>query len=391
VERSRIVKTNAGVTALLTACARVDGPAETRLSQAVNQINDWTCFLRETEYHNVMPLVNKHLGHLPQAPDDVRVALEQGAREAAEIALAQTSSLVDLAASFAVANIVAVPFKGPSLAIAAYGDVGLRAAIDLDFVVQARDALRAHRTLYELGFRGGPESAAMLRAWVRYGRSVTLARGNLIVDLQWASDLADRHLELPFSRLRSIAIGANSLPMFADEDLLLLLCIHGSKHLWSHLYWVVDVAELINMRPGLRWGRLLEEARQVGSHRRLLVGVALAERLRPSILPRIVHDQLSADPEAVRLAEVLWNRMFDEHVARFPLSRLHLHMRERPVDRVAFVWRLGITPTDEDWDWLELPGHLWWLYPLLRPLRLGSKYGRRLVRRFLEWRPAELV
>ena len=29
------------------------------------------------------------------------------------------------------------------------------------------------------------------------------------------------------------------------EDLLLILCMHGAKHLWKNLGWICDVAELL--------------------------------------------------------------------------------------------------------------------------------------------------
>ena len=35
------------------------------------------------------------------------------------------------------------------------------------------------------------------------------------------------------------------VPALPDRELLLILCLHGTKHFWSSLGWLVDVAELI--------------------------------------------------------------------------------------------------------------------------------------------------
>ncbi|MCA9471117.1 MAG: nucleotidyltransferase family protein [Nitrospira sp.] len=43
------------------------------------------------------------------------------------------------------------------------------------------------------------------------------------------------------------------------EELLLILCVHGSKHVWEELKWVCDVTELIRAQQ-IGWMRLLQLA-----------------------------------------------------------------------------------------------------------------------------------
>lgn len=366
---------------LLVALARVslDGTAAARVQRLISSGIRWDRFLAEVDWHGLVPLADMHLGSAAIVPPAVRSSLGEAARRAATRNLNLAARLVEIEGVLADRGVVAVPFKGPVFAASAYGNIALRQSLDLDLVVRRRDGLRAKRLLEAAGFIGGPTSVQMLNAWVRYGRSVTMTRWDgLVVDLQWATDLAERlDTDALFGRLGTVELGGSPLPMFSDEDTLLLLCVHGAKHLWSHLYWITDIAELASSRPDLDWDRLLADAERAGMRRRLLVGLALAQNLRALELPARVDRAMLGDPEGRSIAERLWSRLFDSHDRSFPLSSLHVRMRDSPRDGMRFAWRLAVTPTDGDWDWLQLPGRIWWAYPLLRPLRLVAQHGRR--------------
>ena len=54
-------------------------------------------------------------------------------------------------------------------------------------------------------------------------------------------------LERLWERVGRVPLGGNSVPSFAPEDMLLILCVYGSKHTWGRLKWVCDIAELIRV------------------------------------------------------------------------------------------------------------------------------------------------
>lgn len=366
---------------LLVACATTKTISDERLTDLLSGIRDWRMLLDGARRHGLVALAALHLSRVQSVSPDVRGLLRGMALEIGESSLVLTARLIEVSRLFSDAGIIAVPFKGPALAASVYDNVGLRHSLDLDLVVRRREAVAAKRLLEAHGFHGGPKSIDMVAAWVRHGRSITMQSADgLVVDLQWAADLSEKlNMDAMFDRLGSLDLGGEAVPTFCDEDLLLLLCVHGSKHLWSHLYWVTDVAELVARRPALAWGRLLSTASRARALRRLLVGLTLANRLRKLDLPSHVEAHMRADPQVDLLANELWAEMFDARGRRFPLSALHLRMRDGWKDAASFALRLAMTPTDDDWVWLPLPGKLWWLYPLLKPVRLGVKYGNLAV------------
>jgi hypothetical protein len=208
------------------------------------------------------------------------------------------------------------------------------------------------------------------------------------VEPHWA--IAPRTLANPLDeagmleRARPFPFRGRSLPGLATEDLLLVLCAHASKHEWTELRSITDVAGLLAREPDVDWRALLGRARALGSARMLLLGLALARDLAGSRLAPEAEQALAADPLAARMAAEVGARLFDEdYVAPsvFRLSRFRVRMRERGSDRVAYVLRTVFTPTIEHVSLVALPRALRFLY---YPLKLAADYVALPVRRRIE-------
>src|SRR5205823_5626083 len=93
---------------------------------------------------------------------------------------------------------------------------------------------------------------------------VSSAATGVAVDLHWT--LAPAHFrhgldsEGLWRRLVAVPVAGRSIRTFGAEDLLLFLCVHGAKHLWSSIGWLVDIARLMD-RPDLDWNRVVAQAR----------------------------------------------------------------------------------------------------------------------------------
>ena len=246
----------------LIEVARSDPRRSSRIEVPRRSSGDWDVFLRRAESHGLLPLAARHLRGASGVPEEIRTELRLRVQAAATRALTMVADLLSVRGALEKAYIDAVPFKGASLATIAYGDIGLRQSSDLDLMVRKGDVLRARAILAALGFVGGPGPASV-GGYLRYSNELTLLRprDGLIVELQWAP--APRYFAIPldiepmFGRLTRLELGGDTLPAFASEDLLLLLLIHGAKHLWERLIWIRDIVELVKARPGLDWDRVI--------------------------------------------------------------------------------------------------------------------------------------
>ena len=170
----------------------------------------------------------------------------------------------------------------------------------------------------------------------------------------------------------------------AAEDSLLILCAHSSKHLWSRLGWICDIANLIKSRNDLNWNEVFQHADGLGSRRMLSVGLLLSIDLLGASVPDPIVAEIRSDTGAVALAREFAARLFEERESRpgiIETSRLHMRMRERPRDRIIYAVRLSLGTTVGDWTALKIPRSLFFLYYLVRPFRLLGKSVRGFLNR----------
>jgi hypothetical protein len=74
----------------------------------------------------------------------------------------------------------------------------------------------------------------------------------------------------------------------SNTQLLLALCLHGTKHFWSSLGWLVDLAELMRRDTGIdsQWVRV--QARANGCERRVGLGLRMAKDLLDAPVPDLL-------------------------------------------------------------------------------------------------------
>jgi len=115
---------------------------------------DWDFLLREAAENSVTPLVARHLPICsPETPVGVLEKLKASVRANAARSLKLTAELIALLDLLRSKDVLAIPYKGPVLAVQAYGDLTLREFQDLDIIVRQRDMPEVHKIMTGRGFR----------------------------------------------------------------------------------------------------------------------------------------------------------------------------------------------------------------------------------------------
>lgn len=380
-------------TELLLLCASPPGSdtRTERILQLAGQKLDWDYLLMAATAHALLPLL--YWGVKGARPEAVPASLEQSFRQNTQNNVRLTSELFQVMALFGSEGIDVLPFKGPTLAVAAFGNLALRRYSDLDLLVRPEEAVRARRVLEANGYKAVPPvsqlnpkwESAYLRAYDEFG--MRGPEGHPLVELHWGVTpyyfCVPLDIEPYWERATTVSVGGRGIPSLNEEDLLMALCLHATKHCWSHLSMVSDVAWLMTAHQ-IRWDVVLERARALGALRMILLSAELSSQLLKVVLPKEVVQGVAADPGVQMLAADLKTRLLQSPDAETPRSLLqkilgaswfHLRVRERWLDRTRYVVRLATTVGVEDWEFVNLPISLAFLYPVLRFPRLLWKYG----------------
>lgn len=370
---------------LLVLCASPTPSQEQLIGAASDENLDWELLLDLADRHAITPLLYWRLNSFN--PDVLPGALGAAFQKNVCRNLWLTRELLELHQLLEREGIQLMPFKGPTLALVAYGNLALRQFVDLDLLVRKSDALHARELLLANGYRSILQlSPRREQAYLDVYDEFVLSSedGHCLVELHWAVTPSKFSIPLdtlPFWKCsESVCIGNTRVSCLGLEDLLLVLCVHGAKHCWSHLSLIADVAWLIAKRPEVNWETFLERARAIGSLRIALLGLSLANGILQAPLPEAVLRTIKND----RATKALANRVVagfaaldDEPNSMLRAALFHMKVRERWQDRVRYFCRLATTPGVEDWQIVDFPPGLAFLYWFLRYPRLMGKYCLR--------------
>jgi hypothetical protein len=147
--------------------------------------------------------------------------------------------------------------------------------------------------------------------------------------------------------------------------------MHGSKHAWSRLVWISDVAHLLATFPTLDWSRINHDARRFGLRRAFALGVLLAHRVCAAQVPPEILERFLNDRAARRLTLALEKILFDNPGA-FPAGRVpyNVQILDRTDRLLIFLSPGFFHPNERDFAFVRLPRSLRWLYFFIRPLRI---------------------
>lgn len=367
--------------ALLLACAQTtyDDNVKARIARILRTPPDWTYLVQTAIDHGVSPLLCRAmLTVFPDAaPDDVLAAAKTHLAENDADNRSRTAELQHILAALAQRSVPAIPFKGPIVAERIYGELSLRRFRDLDFLVRESDIDMTLDVLRQLdyptdtGFVSARDpsfrlSPAQTDAFRRYaGEYIFYKRdNNVTIEPHWHFAPATLCVEIDYPALwrRSFdaSLDGKTVRVLTPEDELLMLCVHGSKEIWTRLQWICDVAELIRAYPDINWVATLQRAERQGCERMLFLGLSLAHRLLQAPLPPTVR-KLTEQPAVGALVREIESALFSdggEPASIYAVSLFRLRMRERLRDRWRYIWRTITTPRIQHFEMISLPDAL---------------------------------
>ena len=383
---------------LLFYCARttLDESTVKKVQTVLQQDLDWRFLLEKADQNCVLPLISRNLlnGFRQSLSHYAIDQLENFERLHTRYNLLQTGVLIKLLKLLAANRVPAIPIKGPALAVAAYGDSYLRQFGDLDILIPESHIKVAVKLLRSEGYEPCQEIRWSGRGKIPENCEKDLALvgkgGHIYIELHWR--LSGKNFEYPID-LKHVWETAASMPLdgtnvltLPPEELLVYLCMHGSKHCWERLQWLADVSELVKTHRNLDWDCVLRTARSRGCMRALGLGLYLAGELLGAEIPEKVFKVAASENIVKHLADYVREWMLRDpekahNTAEWDYVRLQ--MKERRRDRIRLhLHHLGryLRINSRDRAFLSLPASLSFLYIGIRTLRLANDYARLKVK-----------
>ena len=371
---------------LLLCCVRtsIDPETSERIKTLLQKDIDWDYLLETATKQGVRPLLYRSLNTtFPEAvPQAILGQLRDYFHANALRNLVLTKELLNLLKLFEANEIPVIPFKGPVLAVSAYGNLALREFSDLDILVHKQDFLKAKDLLISQGHRQicSYQEIYSSEEEVEYFQQAHLSGkdGKVGVDLHYEITTINFFLSLDpepmWDRLQPVSLADMQVLTFSPEDTLLILCLNGTKEYWRSLERICSVAELLRTHQGINWEIVIKQAKTNGCERMLLIGLLLAHELLGTSLPEIVLQKIQVQPVVKSLTSQVQQWLFCE--GENPLIDTQIKLFQfRVRERLQDLFLYFTHPQWIDQEFLHLPPFLSFLYYVIRPIRLIGQSG----------------
>jgi hypothetical protein len=338
---------------MLFCCARAqrDERHSERIDRLIRAGLDWDRLVDVARWHGVLPLLHWHLDQIcPDAVPGLHRSVLQACFSAnAGRAAFQTGELLRVLRILEHDNVPAIPYKGVALAQSLFGRIDLREAGDLDVIVRPGDLEHVTQLLLMEGYlplhvsrnhrantRGIPHRAFEHKL---HGTLLELHWGIAGARYGFADDL-DRM----WDRLNCTTLAGATIRTFTPDDLLLILSLHGAKHVWERIKWVCDIAQLLDCNPNGDWDRAVERAADLGERRIVLLALCLANGLLDAELPKTVAATVRAETALASLRNRVFATLLESRTPGLRRSLRYvifpLLVRERLRDRGIYAFSL---------------------------------------------------
>jgi hypothetical protein len=385
---------------LVVACCRwpPSPDRDAAVRQAAARTIDWDRVEQVTARHRVVGLVRDGLQRAGvSAPADNDCRLADAARNAAHLALAMARESLRLQAALDAAGVPALFVKGSTVAILAFGQLGIKQSWDIDLVTTPAQAANARLVLERLGYVVAVPGAVTAQAFeriVEFGKEAEFHHpvSGIWVELHWR--LVDNESLLrgidPFGASQSVSVAGAALRTLDRGGLFAYLCVHGTMHGWSRLKWLADVAALIASYDESEIIRLYDAAVALGAGRAPAVTLRLCETLWHLPVPAALRRRWDGDWIAAALAANALSCLTygggTTEISAYSLPGVRILLSQFFIGGTAASvgsemrrkWN-----SEQDRRSLPLPDRLSFLYHLLRvPLWL-SRLSTRVVSRWV--------
>ena len=373
---------------LASARARITPERAEQIARLAGSDLDWPLVVRLARLHGVAPLLYRslHATCADRVPVEVLRGLAYHYHRNSLHNQWLIQHLIGLLDALSASGIPAIPLKGPVLGAAVYGDPALRESCDLDVLVHEPDLPSVEEILRGLGYASPwpwPVDSPGGRFTRGYSKGISFAGGSRRphLDVHWR--LSHRCLPMPpdlstaWAGARSVRLGERDLPCLDPQELLLFAWMRGGSDAWQYLSLVCDLAQCLAAHPEPEWAAVVEGCRAQGCVRLLQVGaLVLAATLGGPVNEGLLRSALNDRPTVAYASRVVGALLAREGALDGgEIPRFRLVARERWADRLGYALTLALVPGPHEWAMIRLPGRLYWVYALLRPLRLAARHA----------------
>lgn len=368
---------------LLTSLQSNRDPGKPQRIETLNLNNiDWVEFSRLVQRHGVQVPVYYSLIQNQTAPDDVTDNLKNSYTKNKRNNLKLSAEITYLHHIFNKEGIKAISIKGPVLSQMLYDDVFFRSSTDLDWLISAKEITRTYNHLKSLGYHATKHDFDYSKKKMEYIISklhdfgLSHPNRRVLNEIHWCMDsnraLFPDELNQAFIE-RSITYDFGNLRIncLSNEDLLLYLCFHGSKHIWYQLRWLMDINEILHGALDINWTKFFAEVEKYDFQYCVMLPLELCNQYWGTAIPDLPWQKDNRSIWLLKTADkFITSKKIDlRKRGRFNGSRVaYFNARLKKNFKSSWLSYNNTLINIDDWNLINFPDKVFFLYIVVRPV-----------------------
>ncbi len=315
----------------LIACCQYDFDSS-QLGALGEDIEDWGKFLDSAYSHGVFPLVYQKLKRLDTLDERVKARMKKINFIIASNNITMTAELIRVVKLLSADGIRSIAIKGPVLSQIIHGDITQRQFSDLDLLVEPSQMYPALELLSHHGYQSQyPIEFLKNKTLLKVGKDfpTTHTKNDVLIEFHWRLFL-DRSIKKSKIDLFSpsnywCTLQRDKIETLALDPLLLYLLLHGSKHYWERLEWIVDVDRLIRLHEStIQWDALYAMAEEMEITFMVYLGLAVSHELLDTPLEAVAHHRIATNGHILKSKETIIRELKSDAITKDPSEHISM-------------------------------------------------------------------
>ncbi len=281
-------------------------------AEELHAIN-WPLFFKLVKNHRMIGGLYPNINEIEWLPVEVKDRLNALYNQNKLRMLTFTAELLHICKIFQKNGIASIPLKGPLLSYVYHRDFMRRVCHDIDLLIEPAQIEKAYSILYDEGYRMMEEIYTTPKQ-----KQVYLANfhhyclyhetKNIIVELHWRLLASQNILTFPNIELWKNAwvekISGIDIQLLSKHDNFLYLCVHGGQHQWKRLFWLHDIAVVLQKEEPRFITEVYDLSKQRGIGNYVLQALQLASALYKIILPASIIEEIARKSSVSHLSKI---------------------------------------------------------------------------------------
>jgi hypothetical protein len=346
------------------------------------QETDWQSLILLSKEHRVIKtisdLIKKRAIEIPSLAAEEIHSLN---KKTSARMLVFTAEIAFISNKLNEVSIASIPLKGPIAAKQIYNDFTAKNSRDIDFLIHLNQLDGAILILEKNGYTCTYDyqslNSKQQQIFQKQNNQLVFIhpKKRIQLEIHWKLFANPFLLPITFDELlkdgSKIELGNKMIPCLSKEHLLFYLCVHGAKHHWSLLYWILELATLIK-NTKYNWENTLKSAISLGIERPFVQGMLLVQQLFDIPISNNIISYSKEDSQIQKLVDTSISVIYLRNPNQTRKKSINYYLRVlfyKMRLRKEFSYKLSYWKkiSINDFDLIKLPQSLFFLYFWLRP------------------------